>query len=143
MRAASEKTEPIKSVTMEEVVPRENLKKALKRVCANKGSPGIDGMTVDELKSYLKVHWPEIREQLLQGQYSPQPVKQVLIPKSGGGTRMLGIPTVVDRFIQQALLQVLNPIYDPTFFAPQLWIQAWSKCPSGSKTGQEIHRGGA
>ena len=115
MRAASERTEPIKSVTMEEVVRRENLKKALKRVCANKGSPGIDGMTVDELKSYLKVHWPEIREQLLQGQYSPQPVKQVLIPKPGGGTRMLGIPTVVDRFIQQALLQVLNPIYDPTF----------------------------
>ena len=115
VRAASERTEPIKSVTMEEVVRRENLKKALKRVCANKGSPGIDGMTVEELKNYLKVHWPEIREQLLQGQYSPQPVKQVLIPKRGGGTRMLGIPTVVDRFIQQALLQVLNPIYDPTF----------------------------
>ena len=115
VRAASERTEPIKSVTMEEVVRRENLKKALKRVCANKGSPGIDGMTVEELKNYLKVHWPEIREQLLQGQYSPQPVKQVLIPKPGGGTRMLGIPTVVDRFIQQALLQVLNPIYDPTF----------------------------
>jgi len=90
---ASERTEPIKSVLMEEVVRRENLKKALRRVCANKGSPGIDGMTVDELKSYLKVHWPEIREQLLQGQYSPQPVKQVLIPKPGGGTRMLGIPS--------------------------------------------------
>jgi len=100
---------------MEEVVRRKNLKKALKRVCANKGSPGIDGMGVDELKDYLKAHWPEIREQLLQGQYNPQPVKQVLIPKPGGGTRMLGIPTVLDRFIQQALLQALNPIYDPTF----------------------------
>ena len=88
MRAASEKTEPIKGVTMEEVVRTENLKKALKQVCANKGSPGIDGMTVDELKSYLKVHWPEIREQLLQGQYSPQPVKQVLIPKPGDGFRL-------------------------------------------------------
>ena len=113
--AAFERTEPIKSVLMEEVVRRENLKRALKRVCANKGSPGIDGMAVDELKDYLQDHWPEIREQLLQGQYDPKPVKQVLIPKSGGGTRMLGIPTVLDRFIQQALLQVLNPIYDPTF----------------------------
>jgi group II intron reverse transcriptase/maturase len=102
---------------MEEVVRRDNLKKALKRVCANKGSPGIDAMTVGELKDYLRVHWPEIREQLLQGQYKPQPVKQVLIPKPGGGTRMLGIPTVLDRVIQQALLQILNPIYDPTFSA--------------------------
>jgi RNA-directed DNA polymerase len=115
VRAASERTEPIKIVSMEEVVRRENLTKALKRVCANKGSPGIDGITVDELKGYLKDHWPEIREQLVKGQYNPQPVKQVVIPKPGGGTRMLGIPTVVDRFIQQALLQVLNPIYDPTF----------------------------
>jgi group II intron reverse transcriptase/maturase len=115
VRAASERTEPIKSVVMEEVVRKENLTKALKRVCANKGSPGIDGMTVDELKDYLNGHWSEIREQLLEGHYTPQPVKQVLIPKPGGGTRMLGIPTVLDRFIQQALLQVLNPIYDPTF----------------------------
>jgi RNA-directed DNA polymerase len=113
--AASKRTEPVKTVVMEEVVRRENLIRALKRVCANKGSPGIDGMTVDELKGYLKIHWPDIREQLLQGEYKPQPVKQVLLPKSGGGTRVLGIPTVIDRFIQQALLQVLNPIYDPTF----------------------------
>ena len=81
--AASDRTEPIKSVSMEEVVRRENLKKALKRVRANRGSPGIDGMTVDELKGYLRTHWPEIREQLLQGRYNPQPVKQVLIPKPG------------------------------------------------------------
>ena len=100
---------------MEEVVRTENLKKALKRVCANKGSPGIDGRTLGELKDYLKDHWPEIREQLLQGQYNPKPVKQALIPKPGGGTRTLGIPTVLDRFIQQALLQALNPIYNPTF----------------------------
>jgi group II intron reverse transcriptase/maturase len=102
---------------MEEVVRRENLQKAVKRVCANKGSPGVDGMAVEELRDYLKTHWPQIREELLQGQYKPQPVKQVMIPKPGGGTRMLGIPTVVDRFIQQALLQVLNPIYDLTFSA--------------------------
>lgn len=113
--AASERTEPIKSVWMEEVVRKENLKKALKRVCANKGSPGIDGRTLGELKEYLKTHWPNIREQLLSGQYNPQPVKQVLIPKPGGGIRMLGIPTALDRFIQEALLQVLSPIYDPEF----------------------------
>jgi RNA-directed DNA polymerase len=114
---ASERTEPPTGVTMEEVVRRENLQKALKRACVNKGSPGVDGMAVEELRDYLKTHWPQIREELLQGQYKPQPVKQVLIPKPGGGTRMLGIPTVVDRFIQQGLLQVLNPIYDPTFSA--------------------------
>ena len=85
---------------MEEVVRRENLKKALRRVCGNKGSAGIDAMTVDELKDYLRAHWPEIREQLLQGQYKPHLVKRVLIPKPGGGTRKLGIPTLLDRFIQ-------------------------------------------
>jgi hypothetical protein len=78
--SASERTEPVKTVIMEEVVRRENLIKALKRVCANKGSPGVDGMTVDELKGYLKNHWPDIREKLLQGEYKPQPVKQVLLP---------------------------------------------------------------
>jgi len=112
--AASERTEPVKTVMMEEVVRRENIIRALKRVCANKGGPGVDGMTVDELKGYLKIHWPDIREKLLQGEYKPQPVKQVLLPKPGG-TRKLGVPSVLDRFIQQALLQVLNPIYDPTF----------------------------
>jgi len=119
--AASKRTEPLKTAVMEEVVQRENLKKALKRVCANKGSPGIDGMAVEELKDYLKINWLQIRQQLLQGHYKPQPVKQVLIPKPGGGTRILGIPTVIDRFIQQALLQVLNRIYDD-IFAPQLRI---------------------
>jgi RNA-directed DNA polymerase len=115
LRAASERTEPLETVVMEEVVRRQNLTRALKRVCANKGSPGIDRMRLDELKDYLNAHWPEIREKLLEGHYMPQPVKQALIPKPGGGTRRLGIPTVLDRFIQQALLQVLNLIYDPTF----------------------------
>jgi RNA-directed DNA polymerase len=115
--SASEEPEPLKSAMMEEVVQRRNLTKALKRVRANKGSPGIDGITVEELTDHLREHWPKIREQLLHGQYKPQPVKQVMIPKPGGGTRMLGIPTVVDRFIQQALLQVLTPLYDPTFSA--------------------------
>jgi RNA-directed DNA polymerase len=112
---ASYNVKPIKSITMEEVARKENLRRALKRVCANKGSPGIDGMTVNELKDYLRDQWPTIRQQLLDGRYKPQPVKQVMIPKPSGGVRMLGIPTVLDRFIQQALLQVLTPIYEPSF----------------------------
>jgi RNA-directed DNA polymerase len=112
---ASKRSEPITIHLMEEVVRRENLQRALKRVRANKGSPGVDGMTVDELVGYLREQWPRIREELLRGDYHPQPVKGALIPKPGGGTRQLGIPTVLDRFIQQALLQVLTPIFDPAF----------------------------
>ncbi len=140
MTAASDTAEPAVGVTMEEVVGRENLQRALKRVCANKGSPGVDGMTVEELKDHLRTHWPEIRQQLLEGQYTPQPVKQVLIPKPDGGSRTLGIPTVVDRFIQQALLQALTPMYDPGFSDSQLWVQARPQCPPGGATGQGVHR---
>ena len=100
---------------MEEVVQRGNAKAALKRVRRNKGSPGVDGMTVDELPEYLAEHWEEIREQLLAGTYQPKPVKRQEIPKSGGGVRELGIPTALDRFVQQAILQVLQPRFDPTF----------------------------
>lgn len=100
---------------MEAVVERGNLLAALKRVRQNKGSPGVDGMTVGELAAYLRNNWVATRERLLQGHYAPMPVKRVEIPKSGGGMRELGIPTVLDRFIQQALLQVLQPILDPTF----------------------------
>ena len=100
---------------MEEVCERENCKQALKRVKANKGSPGVDGMTVQQLPGYLKQHWPAIREQLLSGTYKPQPVKRVEIPKPDGGVRKLGIPTVLDRFIQQAVMQVLQSRWDRTF----------------------------
>lgn len=100
---------------MEEVVQRGNAKAALKRVKQNKGSPGVDGMTVEELPGYLVEHWEEIREQLLAGTYQPRPVKRQEIPKSGGGVRELGIPTVLDRLVQQAILQVLQPRFDPTF----------------------------
>ena len=100
---------------MEEVCGRENCKQALKRVKANKGSPGVDGMTVHDLPGYLEQHWPAIREQLLSGTYKPQPVKRVEIPKSDGGVRKLGIPTVLDRFIQQAVMQVLQVRWDRTF----------------------------
>jgi len=100
---------------MEAAVERGNLWAALKRVKQNKGSAGVDGMTTDELPSYLRDNWPTLREQLLAGEYQPAPVRRHEIPKSGGGMRELGIPTVLDRFIQQALLQVLQPIFDPTF----------------------------
>jgi group II intron reverse transcriptase/maturase len=100
---------------MERVCERANLQAALKRVRKNKGSAGIDGMTVDELPEHLKTHWRALREQLLGGTYQPSPVRRHAIPKSGGGIRELGIPTVVDRFIQQAVLQVLGPRFDPTF----------------------------
>ncbi len=100
---------------MEMVVRRPNLQNALKRVRSNNGSPGIDGMTVDALSGHLKGHWKEIREQLLAGTYQPQMVKRQLIPKGGGGMRELGIPTVLDRFIQQALLQVLQSELDGSF----------------------------
>lgn len=115
MTTASERPKPLTAMLMEEVVRRENLLSALKKVRANKGSPGIDGMTVEELPDYLKKHWPRIREQLLCGDYIPQPVKRVTIPKPGGGSRELGVPVALDRFIQQAILQVLTPLLDPTF----------------------------
>src|SRR5256885_8249158 len=92
---------------MEEVCERENLKEALRRVKANKGSAGVDGMTVGGITDYLKQHWPAIREQLLNGTYEPRPVRRVEIPKPDGGVRKLGIPTVLDRFIQQAVMQGL------------------------------------
>src|SRR5215475_12744861 len=100
---------------MEEVCGRENCKQALKRVKANKGSAGVDGMTVQQLPEYLKQHWPTIREQLLSGTYRPQPVRRVEIPKPDGGVRKLGIPTTLDRFLQQAVMQVLQRHWDPTF----------------------------
>lgn len=100
---------------MEIVCERENLKIALKRVRKNKGGPGIDGMTVEELPDHLRAHWSELRENLLAGMYQPAKVKEQLIPKGNGEMRKLGIPTVLDRFIQQALLQVLQPIWDPSF----------------------------
>lgn len=114
---------------MVKVCERRNLQSALKRVRKNKGSPGIDGMTVDELPDYLRERWPVLREQLLAGCYQPSQVLEQLIPKSGGGMRKLGIPTVLDRFIQQALLQVLQPMFDPGF----------SKHSHGFRPGRRAH----
>jgi RNA-directed DNA polymerase len=101
--------------SMEVIVERDNLRKALAQVKRNKGAAGVDGMSLDALAPYLEEHWPAIRAQLLEGTYRPQPVRRVEIPKASGGTRPLGIPTVLDRFIQQAVLQVLQAEWDPTF----------------------------
>lgn len=118
-QALAARREPVGHETMEliqEVVRRENMVAAHKRVVANDGAPGVDGMTVGELWAIAGDHWPRIREELLSGTYQPQPVRRVEIPKPDGrGTRLLGIPTAMDRLIQQALLQVLAPIFDPTF----------------------------
>src|ERR1700688_3061383 len=100
---------------MEVIGERDNLRKALAHVKRNKGAAGIDGMSLDALAPHLKEHWPAIRAQLLEGSYQPQPVRRVEIPKASGGTRALGIPTVLDRFIQQAGMQVLQAAWDPTF----------------------------
>jgi RNA-directed DNA polymerase len=100
---------------MEEVCERENCLQAYKRVKSNKGGPGIDGMTVEQLPGYLKEHWPAIRKQLLSGIYKPQPVRRVEIPKPDGGVRHLGIPTVLDRMVQQAIMQVLQGRWDAAF----------------------------
>jgi len=114
--AVKEKTQPEGEMLLEEVLRRENMLSALRRVRSNKGAPGIDGMTVEELVPYLKAEWPRIREELLKGAYYPMPVRQVEIPKpSGKGMRPLGIPTVLDRMIQQAILQVFTPIFDLHF----------------------------
>jgi RNA-directed DNA polymerase len=115
---------------LEKALERANLQAALKRVRSNKGSPGIDGMTVEELPDHLREQWPRIREELLAGDYQPTVVKRQEIEKSGGGVRELGIPTVLDRFIQQALLQVLQPLFDPSF----------SKYSYGFRPGRSAHQ---
>jgi len=100
---------------IDKMVERENMQKAYEQVVRNKGAAGIDNMSVKDLKPYLQAEWADIKVKLLAGTYKPQPVKRVEIPKPGGGIRRLGIPTVVDRMIQQALHQVLEPIFDPKF----------------------------
>ena len=114
-RTDTERPAAGKGPSMDAVIAPGNLRKALARVRRNKGAPGVDGMTVDELGNYLKSHWPEIRVRLLGGTYEPQPVRRVEIPKASGGVRLLGVPTVLDRFIQQAVMQVLQEDWDPGF----------------------------
>jgi RNA-directed DNA polymerase len=116
--------------SMEAIVERANLKKALAQVKRNKGAPGVDGMRVGDLATYLKEHWPTVRTQLLDGTFKPQPVRRVEIPKATGGTRPLGIPTVLDRFIQQAVMQVLQADWDGTF----------SEASFGFRPGRSAHQ---
>jgi RNA-directed DNA polymerase len=125
---------------MEAVVDRENLKKALAQVKRNKGAAGVDGMTVDELPAYLKEHGPTIRARLPEGAYKPQPVRRVEIPKASGGVRPLGIPTVLDRFIQQAVMQVLQADWDGTFSKNELRLPAGALGASGGGTGADVYR---
>jgi len=113
--ASHDNSELRENQLMEEVLTKENMTKAMKRVEQNQGAAGIDDMTVGELKAYLKQEWPRIRSELLDERYRPKPVRKVMIPKTGGGERALGIPTVVDRLIQQTLLQVISPIFDKDF----------------------------
>ncbi len=108
-------TENTGSALLVAMLTRENLQRAFKRVRANKGAAGVDGLDIDQTAKQLVTEWPVIREKLLQGKYRPSPVRRVVIPKPDGGERELGIPTVTDRLIQQALLQVLQPMLDPTF----------------------------
>src|SRR6266404_109681 len=115
---------------MEEVCDRENLVRAWKRVRQNKGGPGVDRMTIDDAKDYLREHWPSIRSQLLAGTYQPQPVERVEIPKPDGGVRKLGVPCVVDRLIQQALLQV----------RPEQWAPTFSEHSYGFRPGRSAHQ---
>lgn len=112
---ARQESEGLGRDLLTQVLARENLVAAWKRVKANRGSAGVDGRTVEETGEYLKTHWPRLRDELQSGCYRPQPVRRVQIPKAGGGMRELGIPNVTDRLIQQALLQVLQPLIDPTF----------------------------
>ena len=126
---------------MEEVCERENLKEALRQVKANKGSAGVDGTTVHQLAEYLKQHWPVIREQLLNGTYEPKPVRRVEIPKPDGGVRKLGIPTVLDRFIQQAVMQVLQRRWDSTFSDYSYGFRPGRSAPSGSSASTTAHCG--
>jgi RNA-directed DNA polymerase len=113
--ATSGRTKSENHELMERVVERSNLKLAYQRVVENKGAPGVDGIPVSELKDWLAVHWPSVKKALLEGRYEPRPVRRVDIPKPTGGVRTLGVPTVVDRLIQQALHQALQPLFEPTF----------------------------
>ena len=115
---------------MERIVSRGNMMAAYSRVVSNKGAPGVDEMPVTALRGYLQEEWPRIKEELLTGTYHPQPVRKAEIPKPGGGTRMLGIPTVLDRLIQQAIHQVLSPLFDPVF----------SESSHGFRPGRSAHQ---
>ncbi len=127
---------------MEEVVGDENLARALKAVKGNQGAPGIDHMKTTELEGHLQTHWPKIRAKLLAGTWVPSPVRRVEIPKPSGGTRRLGIPTVVDRVIQQMLLEVLTPIFDPMFSEHSYGFRPGRSAQDAMRAAQQYAQGG-
>lgn len=127
---------------MERILARVNIEKALKRVLANKGAGGVDGMAVDELKPHLVTHWQGIRKRLMNGTYKPSPVRCVEIPKPDGGMRQLGIPTVLDRLIQQAILQILTPIFDPGFSESSFGFRPRRSAVQAVKKAKEYVAGG-
>lgn len=127
---------------MARVLSRDNLNRALKQVRRNKGAPGIDGMTVDALPDHLSQHWPEIRQQLFQQTYRPKPVRRVTIPKANGGSRPLGIPTVLDRFIQQAIAQVIQQDWDPRFHPHSYGFRPGRSAHQAVRYGQRCAREG-
>ena len=116
---------------LEQILSRENMLYAWQRVKANKGAPGIDNMSIEKFPDFARAKWDSIRESLSDGSYQPLPVKRVEIPKPAGGTRPLGIPTVKDRLIQQAIAQVMMPIFDPEFSDASYGVQAGTVCPWG------------
>ena len=130
------------SELLEKTLERENMQRAYQRVKQNGGSPGIDGMTVTMMAEYLKTNWVSIKAQLLQGTYCPQPVKRVEIPKPGGGSRTLGIPTVLDRLIQQALLQKMTPVFDPHFSPESYGFRPGKRAHDAIRRAQEHIREG-
>jgi len=140
--SVNKKPSPERMEIMEHVVERENMISAYKQVKRNKGSAGIDKMSVDHLKHYLATHWAEIKESLLSGTYTPKAVRVVYIPKPNGGQRQLGIPTVLDRLLQQALQQVLNPIFDPTFSENSYGFRKGKSAHQALKRAQEYQKSG-
>jgi hypothetical protein len=134
-----EQTGPKQPDLIERMLKRGNMLKALQAVEANRGAAGMDGMEASQLRNYLREHWAEIREQILNGTYEPRPVRRVDIPKPGGGTRMLGIPTVLDRLIQQAIHQILSPLWETGFSPPQLWVSARTQRGTGGQSGTGLH----
>ena len=127
---------------MEEVVREENRAQALQAVTRNRGAAGIDRMKTTELESHLEAHWDKIRAKLLAGTWVPSPVRRVEIPKPNGGTRMLGIPTVMDRLIQQMLLQVLTPVFDPAFSEHSYGFRPGRSAQDAVKAARKYVQGG-
>jgi RNA-directed DNA polymerase len=138
----SEQTEPGKPDLIEKMLERGNLLKALQAVERNGGAAGVDGMEVTQLRAYLRKRWSTIKEQILKGTYQPRPVRRVDIPKPGGGTRMLGIPTVMDRLIQQAIHQILSPLWEPEFSAHSYGFRPGRSAQQAIKAAQShVNRG--